>query len=202
MGKWKGYGDCVTDDWAECSFSKDIRTAVNQGNAVFSGDYTDQFNQKLWYPVGGGSYAPYEVPYLSIYAAGLERDGLTLDEEAGTVLDVAASFNLSSHTLQVTVKGWKNTREGELDLPGDLTEIQARAFENTDAANVLIPDGCLSIGDYAFANSSVQSVTIPNPRTVLGAGVFDNCSPLMIIAPDGSPAAEYAQSHDILRLRP
>ena len=199
-GRWRNLSTCCDDDWTDYDFSQMIKDSILDGNASFSEDYSGLFSGTLWYLTGDGYYYEYEPTKLYMYATGLDAYGLTLDD--GSALDVTASFNRSSCVLNVAVVGWMNGGDGALDLPDDLTEIGERAFEGTDAANVLVPEGCLSIGNYAFADSGVTCVTIPNAQTQIGEGVFDGCSPLMIIAPDNSPAADYAEAGSILRLRP
>ena len=199
-GRWQNWSICCDDDWTEYNFDQDIKDLILDGSASFSLDYSALNNGAIWYPVGESSYRTCDATDLYMYFAGVDIYGLTLNNHPA--LDISAHFNRSTFMLDVTVLGWMNGGDGELDLPDDLTEIGERAFEGTDAANVLVPAGCLTIGNYAFANSSVQCVTIPNAQTEIGEGAFDGCEPLMIIAPDGSEAAEYAEDNNILRLRP
>ena len=179
---------------------------VQNGNSTFTISANDFYPTGVTETGSGYSYSGYNATNYTakekrfIFATGLSAQGLPLNDN--DTISVNVSFNWSDLMFSVTVLGWKNTGSGQLDLPDDLTEIGERAFEGTDAANVLVPEGCLTIGDYAFANSSVQCVTIPNAQTEIGEGAFDGCSPLMIIAPDGSNAADYAEANDILRLRP
>ncbi|MBR5344362.1 MAG: leucine-rich repeat protein [Clostridia bacterium] len=199
-GRWQNWSLCCDDDWTEYDFDQDMKDRIQGGSASFSIDYSDLKNGTIWYPIGEGSYRTCGATELYMYVTGVDIYGLTFNNQPA--LDLSAHFNRSTFVLDVTVLGWMNGGDGELDLPDDLTEIGERAFEGTDAANVLVPDGCLSIGNYAFSGSSVTCVTIPNAQTEIGEGAFDGCSPLMIIAPDNSPAAEYAEANSILRLRP
>ena len=200
-GRWQNWSLCCDSDWTEYDFPQIIWESVLNGNASFSGNYAELFSGNLWYPVGDdGSFWSYDPMKLYMYATGLDIYGLSIN--GNPPLDVSASFNRSSYVLDVTILGWMNGGDGELNLPDDLTEIGERAFEGIDAANVLVPESCLSIGNYAFSGSGVTCVTIPNAQTQIGEGAFDGCSPLMIIAPDNSPAADYAEANSILRLRP
>ena len=198
-GTWEFFGQFTDEDWTDHDIRQEIVDQVNNGSATVDLVYS-AIPDGPWYPASAGSYTRLGLSYLLLYAKCLEHFGLSLDENV--TLDVTADFSLSDKCLSVTVNGWKDAGSGELDLPDDLTIIEERAFEGTDAARVLIPESCLSIGDYAFLNSSVQCVTIPNPDTEIGTDAFGGCSPLMIIAPDNSEAAGYAEANGILRLRP
>ncbi len=205
-GEWRNYG-------VYFSAPEILNYADLMAEQVQAGDASFTVTADAFYPTsvtqtggGGYSYFGYNATNATakrnryIFALGLSAKGLPLN--ATDTLRVNASFNTSTLVFSVTVLGWMNAGTGSLDLPADLTEIGDSAFEGTDAASVTVPFGCLSIGDYAFANSSVQYVEIPNPATQIGEGAFDGCSPLMIIAPDGSEAADYAEENGILRLRP
>ena len=200
-GRWQNWNLCYDDDWTEFDLDQDMKDSILDGNAYTVLDYSDLKNGTIWFPSGDwGYYSDSSGTKLYMYVAGIDIYGLTLNDQP--VLDVIAHFNRSTFMLDVTVVGWMNGGDGELDLSDDLIEIGEQAFVGTDAANVIVPTGCLSIGSYAFAGSSVTCVTIPNAQTQIGEGAFDGCSPLMIIAPDNSPAADYAEANNILRLRP
>ena len=200
-GRWTDFRLCYDTSYEEShDFGQEILDRIQGGDAAFGLDCAGCLDGESYYMHRGGYYDTMRPLHLDMYAAGLSLDGLALND--ADLLDVSADFDRSASVLSVSVLGWKNAGSGELDLPEDLQYIEERAFEGTDAAHVSVPEGCLSIGDCAFLNSGVQCATIPGAGTAVGTDAFSGCSPLMIIAPDDSPAAAYAEAHGILRLRP
>jgi len=66
--------------------------------------------------------------------------------------------------------------EHRLELPADLTVIEAEAFSgNVQITHVTIPDGVTAIGARAFAGcTNLVSVSLPAGADV-GEGAFDGC---------------------------
>ncbi len=82
----------------------------------------------------------------------------------------------------------KKTNENEYELVCGYKEL------------TIIPDGVTSIGDSAFkyCTGLIGSITIPASVTSIGDDAFRGCNEnLVICAPEGSKAAEYANSHGI-----
>ena len=86
----------------------------------------------------------------------------------------------------------------QLTLPLSLRAIEDEAFMNSGAQSVVIPDGCTSIGSYAFAYSQeLERVDIPASVTQIDATAFNGCSKVVIYAPWGSEAIEFAEQRGI-----
>lgn len=90
-----------------------------------------------------------------------------------------------------------DVRKGELTLmlPSALTDIEAGAFENCAACESILPEGMLSIGGRAFAYGSVRCIVIPESVKQIADDAFEGCDDLVIVCPNGSFAAEYAEQH-------
>lgn len=84
-----------------------------------------------------------------------------------------------------------------LELPANLTEIRAEAFAGMAAGGVEIPGGCLTVGSRAFADCpNLRRVVFPASVTEIAEDVFEGCSEhFLIVAPEGSYAAEFAAAH-------
>ena len=86
-------------------------------------------------------------------------------------------------------------------LPEETKRIEAQAFMGSAADLIVIPDGCESIASRAFADcKKLTRVEIPESVTAIADDAFDGCrSDLVIAAPEGSYAAEYAAGHGLTR---
>ena len=91
-----------------------------------------------------------------------------------------------------------------ITIPGSVTSIGDGAFFGCkDLTSVTIPDTVTSIGDIAFCDCSrLTSITIPGSVTSIGDGafsngLFDNNSSIIIHAPAGSYAEQYAKENNI-----
>ena len=156
------------------------------------------------YPISGTSYYGGTASVARMaryyYAYGLNLTGLTTED--GHVLDASVAYDLDDMCFTVSIHGWKDGAEGTLDLPENLAGIEESAFEQTDAGTALVPENCLTIGDGAFRDSALRWIEIPNPLTALEGDPFDGCGPLVIVAPQGSAAAAYAEAHGLLWWQP
>ena len=81
-------------------------------------------------------------------------------------------------------------------LPADIITLEAGSFEGTSASAVYIPDSCTSIGNSAFADCArLTQIRIPQ-NCAVAADAFSGCPYVTIFGVKGSPAEEYAISHD------
>ena len=86
----------------------------------------------------------------------------------------------------------------ELSLPTALTVIEEGAFEGVAATYVTIPSGVTEIGDYAFANCRfLTEITIPGSVVSIGGHAFSGSPRVVVICPQGSFAAAWADAHGI-----
>lgn len=91
---------------------------------------------------------------------------------------------------------WK--KMGVMNLPKDVTVIEAQAFAGSSAAVVSIHDGCTKIGSKAFANCpNLCRIYIPASVTDIALDAFEGCPNLVIYAPAGSVAIRVAKYNDI-----
>lgn len=91
---------------------------------------------------------------------------------------------------------WKEM--GVMNLPKDVTVIEAQAFAGSSAAVVSIHDGCTKIGSKAFANCpNLCRIYIPASVTDIALDAFEGCPNLVIYAPAGSVAIRVAKYNDI-----
>ena len=82
-------------------------------------------------------------------------------------------------------------------IPSSAKSIGDGAFSDcTSLEKIEIPSGVTSIGKYAFSGcTSLTSIKIPDSVTEIGDKAFKHCNNLVISAPEGSYAAEYAKEH-------
>lgn len=87
------------------------------------------------------------------------------------------------------------------ELPASLTEIGEEALRGSARGWVVIPDTCGIIGDLAFADCpGLQLVTVPGTTVAIGDGAFD--SGVILLTPDESPAAAWADAHGVAHVAP
>ena len=88
----------------------------------------------------------------------------------------------------------------ELSLPAALTVIEECAFEGVAATCVTIPSGVTEIGDYAFANCRfLTEITVLDSVTSIGDHAFSGSRRVVVICPEGSFAAAWADARGIPR---
>ena len=76
--------------------------------------------------------------------------------------------------------------------------VLKRYTEEIGVVDVVIPDSVTKIGESAFEGcTSLQSITIPDGVTKIWKNAFDGCTSLVISAPAGSYAIEYAKKNKI-----
>lgn len=81
-----------------------------------------------------------------------------------------------------------------------LEDIEDNAFlECTSLREVRLPNSMLRIGNGAFSGcTSLKKIYLPGSLAMIGVNVFWGCDQLVVSAPAGSYAAEYAQRNSIL----
>ena len=79
-----------------------------------------------------------------------------------------------------------------------ITLVPVYAFLNSGIEEIALPETCTTIANNAFAQcDSLKKVTIPANVTGIGAEAFRSSENVVICAPYGSYAIEYAIEHEI-----
>ena len=136
-----------------------------------------------------GTGTDYQIIYSRVSAEGLSRKewteigGQTCRGEFTAVDDCHITGRLQG--------------EGLLKLPDQLDHIEDEAFRGICANYVTVPDSCTSIGDYAFYGSKIWEITIPDSVTDIGDHALDGNPGVLVLTPEDSPAAAWADSHGI-----
>ena len=85
-----------------------------------------------------------------------------------------------------------------LQLPADLTTIEAEAFMNSTSLNrVEIPEGTLQIGERAFAGSSAKKITLPKSLNSIAEDAFSDCQNLKLIVHENSYAHNWCIANQV-----
>lgn len=85
-----------------------------------------------------------------------------------------------------------------LALPNGMSTIENRVFLHSGIKHLVIPDGVTTIVGYAFGECNrLESLTIPASVNSIGENAFRECKALVITAPEGSFAYEYAVENGI-----
>jgi hypothetical protein len=130
-----------------------------------------------------------------------EEGGLAITGYKGA--DTAVVIPRAIGKNQVTEIGWyafKGCRSlTSVTIPESVTEIGYGAFSDcTCLTRVTIPAGVTKIWDNTFKDcTGLTSVTIPESVTEIGYNVFTNCRRLVIHAPAGSYAEQYAKKNSV-----
>ena len=126
----------------------------------------------------------------------MEENGFSFDDEQEEDEDLEFSFDIEGDILRMY-----NEIYGIVDvvIPDSVVTIDNEAFCSCDGIRtVKIPESVVSIGDFAFQFcNTLQSIEIPESVTSIGEDAFDGCDELVITAPAGSYAIEYAKENDI-----
>lgn len=85
-----------------------------------------------------------------------------------------------------------------LNLPADLTAIEAEAFKGVNTEEIVIPDGCTTIGAKAFADSAkLVIVVMPDSVTSIADDAFEGCGNVTFLCESRNTAAAFAEKHNI-----
>ena len=145
--------------------------------------------------------------------------------KAMTELVVCASGKTGSLTIpagveKIKVRAFKSCELDSVTISSGMTELSEFAFSESGIKLVVLPTGLRTIGQYAFYRSQIQSIRIPEGVTALKDSAFNACeylrevhipasvnsfgndlftdSPNVVIyAPSGSAAEQYAREHGI-----
>jgi len=82
-------------------------------------------------------------------------------------------------------------------LPAALLVVEEEAFAGSPVEIVNIPSGCTAIKSRAFADcGNLVQLSIPASVLSIADDAFSGCSGITIIAPEGSAAQTFANTHD------
>jgi len=120
-------------------------------------------------------------------------DGKLLALKAGTAT-ITAKNTLTGETVKQTITV---SNEKIYTLPESAVMVSREAFAACPATIIVIPDGCETIAERAFADCvSLKRVEIPASVMTIADDAFSGCpEDMVIVAPEGSFAAEYASMH-------
>ena len=79
-----------------------------------------------------------------------------------------------------------------------ISAVSPYCFAECGIPTMRLPDTCQSIGHYAFLNcSELLRIDIPASVTEIDDTAFNGCDKLIIVCPEGSTAAQYAEAKGI-----
>lgn len=91
-----------------------------------------------------------------------------------------------------------NKAEIDLVLPSMLEGIESEAFADGAFGSVYCPETVKAIGARAFADcAALREVAIAAADVQIDAEAFDGCGEIVIIAPRGSTAHEFATENGL-----
>jgi hypothetical protein len=107
---------------------------------------------------------------------------------------------LSPYRIGTTIEQRETLCDMEtITIPGSITTVGANAFRGCRLLwSVTVSDGVKSIGTNAFCDCrNLRTVVMPMSVTEIGKWVFNWCRTLVISAPKGSYAIDYARCNNI-----
>ena len=187
------------------AWADDLAALITQGLAA--GDYRFSVQMPYWYTFEGDSVFWQEPEGVLASGAALhvcrQRNfsfgGQTVKID-GYVIDVN-HFGIYRY-VDFDNLGWICVSiDGKtLDLPSGVKRVNTDAFRSDPSfVAARVPDGATAIQNGAFQGcSGLWLAVIPASVTSIGNTAFDSSNPhLTIVAPEGSAAQQYAQSHGI-----
>lgn len=88
---------------------------------------------------------------------------------------------------------------GTIDMPEELTTIEAEAFAGlTNAGAIIVPEGTLSVGPRAFANSTFERISLPGTLTEIADDAFEGCGDFEVDVPEDSYAYNWCAEHGLI----
>lgn len=125
--------------------------------------------------------------------AKVDQNGYVTGVRLGTATITATSASGVSATCTVTV-----VKEAGLAFPAMLEVIEDEAFMGAAFESVTLRQGCTAIGSRAFAQcAGLNTIYVPDSVKSIADDAFEGCSGLTIVAPQGSFAHTFAESHGI-----
>ena len=127
----------------------------------------------------------------------------TKQNGSGTTYAAAGAYTIQGNAILYAK--WEAVEE--VELPDDLTAINADTFLNNSAlVTVVVPDGCSSIGSKAFKGcTGLKVIYIPSSVTSIASDAFDTTAisnHLIICAPEGSAAYTFASNNSNIQWLP
>lgn len=153
-----------------------------------------------------------ESEYLESIAS-LESQIASLKGQAGATPPASSAIDTPSNPEyfgfeyitengEVTITAY-NGKSSEIIIPASINgspvvHIADNAFENSSLVSVSMPETLESIGWFAFSGSiGLERVVIPKNVSEIGYSAFSGIKNLVIYAPNGSYAYQYAKSYGI-----
>ncbi len=125
--------------------------------------------------------------------AKVDQNGYVTGVRLGTATITATAASGVSATCTVTV-----VKEAGLAFPAMLEVIEDEAFMGVAFESVTLRQGCTAIGSRAFAQcAGLNTIYVPDSVKSIADDAFEGCSGLTIVAPQGSFAHTFAESHGI-----
>ncbi len=90
--------------------------------------------------------------------------------------------------------------QGSLTLPADVRRVEREAFRDLAVNYVTLPPDCERVEEYAFCGSRVWEIAVPGMETVLEDHALDDNPGVLVITPEGSRAAQWADRNGIPHL--
>ena len=93
------------------------------------------------------------------------------------------------------IPGWLVVLDGaDLVVPAMLKEIESEAFAGIAAGSVILPKEMASVGARAFENcKQLRTFIVCGTDTVFDVDALTGCADVIVYAPDGSSAEEFAE---------
>ena len=88
-------------------------------------------------------------------------------------------------------------KQGDLVVPRGTEKICEGAFEETELKRICLPDGLICIDDYFTYGYCLEEIYIPSSVVDITSLAFKHCENLVIKAPGGSYAIQYAMENNI-----
>ena len=131
---------------------------------------------------------------------GCGLDTVTVSSDYGVTLE--SGCVVIERMVQDMTAGFAFRRYAQFDteavLPGMLAVIGEEAFAGSGVQAFVVGEGCTAIESRAFADcANLVMITLPRSVTSIAPDAFDGSGDLVIAAPAGSYAQQYAAEHEM-----